>query len=264
MTVPHGDITSSDGTRIAVWRSGAGPALILVHGTTADHGRWARVSEGFAGRLAVYAMDRRGRGGSGDSESYSIEQEGEDVRAVARSISGPASLLGHSYGALCCLEAAPRIANLHKLILYEPPLPVGVEIVPPAVRETLDRLLEDGDREAAVLTFFREVVRLPEAQLELLRGHQTWPSRIAAAHTVVREVRLEATYRPDLERLGTMDAQTLLLLGGDSPAYFREAIHRLKAAIPNSRILEMPGQQHVAMDTIPDEFVAMVSSFLLS
>lgn len=29
--------TSADGTPIAYWRSGRGPALVLVHGSTADH-----------------------------------------------------------------------------------------------------------------------------------------------------------------------------------------------------------------------------------
>jgi pimeloyl-ACP methyl ester carboxylesterase len=36
-------ITSTNGTLIAYERSGAGPPLVLVHGTTADHTRWASV-----------------------------------------------------------------------------------------------------------------------------------------------------------------------------------------------------------------------------
>jgi pimeloyl-ACP methyl ester carboxylesterase len=31
-------VISKDGTTIAYWRSGKGPPLVLVHGTTADHG----------------------------------------------------------------------------------------------------------------------------------------------------------------------------------------------------------------------------------
>lgn len=36
-------VASRDGTPIAYWRSGVGTPLLLVHGTTADHTRWARV-----------------------------------------------------------------------------------------------------------------------------------------------------------------------------------------------------------------------------
>ena len=40
-------ITSADGTRIACWRSGEGPPLVLVHGTAAEHGRWRAVLPAF-------------------------------------------------------------------------------------------------------------------------------------------------------------------------------------------------------------------------
>lgn len=55
---------------------------------------------------------------------------------------------------------------------------------------------------------------------------------------------------------------TLLLLGSDSPAFFRAAVERLNTLIPGSRVHEMPGQQHIAMDTSPDEFIRAVSGFM--
>ena len=91
-------VTSSDGTILGVWRSGTGPALVLVHGSTADHTRWSRVIPGFREHFSVYAMDRRGRGASGDSATYSIEQEGRDVAAVVDQAARPRNLVGPSYG----------------------------------------------------------------------------------------------------------------------------------------------------------------------
>src|SRR3712207_8086243 len=99
-------VTSVDGTSIAYWRSGEGPPLVLVHGTAADHSRWAPVLPAFEQRFTVYAIDRRGRGGSGDSGDYAIEREFEDVAEVVDSLGESVNLLGHSYGALCALEAA--------------------------------------------------------------------------------------------------------------------------------------------------------------
>src|SRR5918998_6394003 len=125
-------VTSEDGTRIAGWRSGEGPPLVLVHGTAADHSRWKPVLPAFEERFTVYAVDRRGRGDSGDAEDYAIEREFEDVAAVVDTIGEPANLLGHSYGALCALEAALLTPNVRKLVLYEPPMEVtGERINPP-------------------------------------------------------------------------------------------------------------------------------------
>jgi pimeloyl-ACP methyl ester carboxylesterase len=174
---------------------------------------------------------------------------------------GPVTLLGHSYGALCCIEAAVRLPNLHRLVLYEPPLPLGFEIVAPAVRSRLTELIELNERDAALMFFFREVVRVPEAQVEVMRASPTWATRIAAAHTLAREIRVEADYRLDLVKLRAVRAPALLLLGSESPRYFGEATRELNHAIPNSTVHLLEGQQHIAMDTAPDDFVAIVRSF---
>ena len=134
-------VTSVDGTPIATWRSGEGPPLVLVHGTAADHSRWAPVLPAFEQHFTVNAVDRRGRGGSGDAEDYAVDREFEDVAAVVDSVGESAILLGHSYGALCALEAARLTRNVGKLVLYEPGIEVaGEQIYPPAVIERLEAL----------------------------------------------------------------------------------------------------------------------------
>src|SRR5215213_3533697 len=79
------------------------PPLLLVHGTTADHTTFRVVGPELARRRAVFAMDRRGRGASGDGSPYSIELEYDDVASVAAALAADARLpaidvLGHSYG----------------------------------------------------------------------------------------------------------------------------------------------------------------------
>src|SRR5437899_9371602 len=155
-------IQSKDGTLIADWVAGAGPPLVLVHGTTADHARWVSVSPTFEEKFTLHAVDRRGRGESGDTDPYAMEREFEDIAAVINSISEPVNILGHSYGAICSLEAALLTGNIAKLILYEPPMPAGINIYTPGVPERIQRLVETGDRDGAVSTFFREIVKMPE------------------------------------------------------------------------------------------------------
>lgn len=259
-------ITSKDGTAIAYQRSGKGPPLVLVHGTTADHTRWRPVLPPLEEHFTVYALDRRGRGESGDNGAnhYSIEREFDDVAAVVDSLGEPVNLLGHSYGAICSLEAAVRTDNLRKLVLYEPPIPAGVEIYPRASVERIQAALASGDNDGAVATFLREIARVPPHELELLRSLPAWQGRVAAAHTILRELQTAETYVFDPERFQRMNTPTLLLLGGDSPQFFQLAIRAVQSALPDSRITVMPGQQHTAMNTAPDLFVREVVGFLLA
>ena len=251
-------VVSPDGTRIAAWRSGTGDPLVLVHGTTADHTRWARVLPVLSSHFSVYAIDRRGRGASGDSDQYAIEREIEDVAAVIDSIAGPVTLVGHSWGAICSLEATRLTAGVERLILYEPPIPVGIEIYPPGLLDRLEALLDAGDREGVLITFMTEVLRVAPRQAELLRGLPGWEGRVAAAHTVVRETRAHAHYQFDSDGWGQFNVPTLLLYGGESPPFLIRATEMLHEVIPGSTLRELPGHQHLAMETAPRMFAAVV------
>ena len=255
-------ITSKDGTRIAYSRSGSGQPLVLVHGTTADHTRWARLLPELEPHFTVYAIDRRGRGGSGDAAEYHIEREFEDVAAVIDAIGEPVFLLGHSYGAICSLEAALLTDKVRRLILYEPPIPIGEPVYPAGVPERIQALVDVGDREAALEVFFREVVRMPEHELEVLRTLPAWKVRVTLAPTIPRELVIERSYSFRPERFAHFSIPTLLLLGGESPSVFRQVIDRIGAALPTSRRTVMAGQQHVAMDTAPRLFLEEITRFL--
>jgi pimeloyl-ACP methyl ester carboxylesterase len=213
--------------------------------------------------FTVFAVDRRGRGASGDeTPEYRMELEFEDMRAVVSSIAEPVRLLGHSYGAICSLEGALRASNVCKLVLYEPPISTGEPIYSPELLERLELALGRGEREEVVEMFFREVVRAPESEMELLKSTPVWQMRVRAAHTLPREMRASVEYSPVAERFASLAVPTLLLLGGVSPPYFGAAttfVHRL---VPGSRIEELPGQQHTAMNTAPEMFLSKVLEFL--
>jgi pimeloyl-ACP methyl ester carboxylesterase len=252
---------SKDSTPIAFERSGHGPPLVLVHGTAADHTRWAPVRAELEKRFTVVAIDRRGGGASGDAAAYAIEREFDDVAAVVDAIGEPVHLLGHSYGAICSLEASLR-TKIRKLALYEPPIPTGAPIYPAGSIEGLQAKLDAGDRAGVVTTFFSEIVRMPESELKRLQSLPNWPARVAAAHTIPREMRAGESYRFDAARFAAMRTPTLLLLGGESPAFFKVAIDAVHAAIATSKIVVLAGQRHTAINTAPDLFVHEVTAFL--
>lgn len=257
-------ITSPDGTPIAYSRSGVGPPLILVHGTGSASARWTPVRPVLEEHFSVYTVDRRGRGGSGDGNTYAIAREFEDIAAVVDAIGEPAHLLGHSFGGICALEAALLTRNIHKLVLYEPPLPLpGVPMYPEGFLDRLEGLLEAGDREGVLAAHYLENVGMTPGQVEEMKSSPAWPARVAAAHTLPRELRALERYTFEAERFKDVHTPTLLLLGGDSPHFVKAEVEAVDTALPNSRIAVMPGQQHIAMDTAPDLFVHEVLTFLI-
>jgi pimeloyl-ACP methyl ester carboxylesterase len=257
-----GQIISSDGIAITYRQSGMGRPLLFVHGTTADHKSWAAISPRFEPHLTVYAMDRRGRGDSGDSPGYSLMREAEDVAALVEAIGDPVFLFGHSYGALCCLEAALLTDEVSRLILYEPGFAADLPLYPPGVADRMQALIDSGELEAAMEVLFREVVRMPEHELEAYRQSPLWAERIPLAATIPREMAAELAYRFDAERFVGLQTPTLLLLGGDSPPVFRQITEMIDSALPNSRIVILPGQGHIAYRTDPEMFAREVLSFL--
>lgn len=253
---------SRDGTPIGYWRSGQGPALVLVHGTTADHTRWQPVLPLLEPHAAVYAMDRRGRGASGEGPGYSLEGEAADVaavvEAVADSTGGPVDVFGHSYGAHCALEATRLTAGMRRLVLYEPAI---MPVTPPGFTDRMAELLAKGRGEAVVTAIF-ELAGMTAEQQELAMSAPSWPNRVAAAHTVVRECRAEEEYRFDPTRFASLNVPTLLLAGADTPPDLAASTDALASALPGARVVTMAGQGHVAMLTAPDLFVIEVLTFL--
>lgn len=255
-------ITSHDGTVISYKRSGSGPPLILVHGTTASHKRWEPILPRFEPYFTVIAMDRRGRGESGDGPEYNLLREAEDIAALADALEEPAAVLGHSYGGLCSLEAALLSDNISKLILYEAPLPTDEPLYPPGVPERMQEFIEQGELESALEILILEVVKMPEVEFEMYRQLPMWQERVKIAPTIPREMEIELTYTFDPQRLSGVTIPVLLLTGGDSPPFFQKTTGMLHDVLPDSRIVSMPGQQHIAMDTDPDVFVREVIAFL--
>ncbi len=256
-------VRSKDGTPIACYRSGSGPTLILVHGTTADHSRWDRVLPALAQHFTVHTIDRRGRGGSGDANRYAIECEFDDVVAVVDSIGEPSYLLGHSYGGICALEAALLTTSIRKLILYEPAILLpGFQLYGPGMIARLEAMRDKGDREGVFTTYALDVVRMGMEDFARLRASPAWAARMAAALTIPRECRAQEAYSFLPERFASMTIPTLLLVGSESQPWLKAAAAAVNEGLPDSRIVVMPGQAHVAMETSPDLFVREVLAFL--
>jgi len=257
------DVRSEDGTTIAVWVEGDGPALVMVHGSLQDH----TISAALFGELRVgittYSMDRRGFGASGDSSAYSLEREFEDVAAVVDEVAaqtgGPVALWGHSYGASCAMGGATLTTNVGRLLLYEPSLGLGY---PPGWIENYEAMVAAGDREGATVLMFRDLLEFSDDQIDAMRAGPEWHRRVALAHTLAREARAEEgwVFRPG--QFDRIAAPALLLSGSDSTAEVRRCTDAAAAAIPGSRIHVLEGHAHIAHRTHPAVVAGIVRDFI--
>ena len=247
-------LTSPDGTRIGYVTSGTGPPLVMVHGAIADHTALAGVVALLERDYTVHAVDRRGRGLSGDAASYDISREYDDIAHVvdhaAAEARQPVSLYGHSYGALCALGAAARTRNLERLFLYEPALqgvlPAGEDLL-----SRLDALVAAGSYDDALEHAYRVGVRMSVEDVAAMRALPSWQARIAAAPTMPREFRTAAGLAIDALPVADVAVPTVLLLGAISTSGQTDVVSALHAALPTSTVVVLPGQAHAAQATAP-------------
>lgn len=150
--VPPDSVTDPDGYHAAdvpvpggtlhVGRWGhTGPAVLALHGVTANHRCWAPTARRLPDRR-VLAPDLRGRGrSSGLSGPYGMAAHAEDAVAVldAHRVDR-AVVVGHSMGAFAALTLAHRHPDrVARLVLVDggPPLPLPATVDPDAALESV-------------------------------------------------------------------------------------------------------------------------------
>ncbi len=245
-------VRSADGTIIAFDRSGAGPALVLVGGALSDRQAAVGLAALLAPTFTVFAYDRRGRGDSGDTPPYAVEREIEDLAALIEGAGGSAFLFGHSSGAALALEAVAGGLPVPRLALYEPPFIVDSSRppVPDDYVRHLQELVAADRRGDAVAYFMIEGVGVPPEMVEQMRQAPMWPGLEALAHTIAYDGMVmgdQMAGRPLPPSWASASrVPTLLMDGGNSPAWARNAVEALAAILPRAERRTLEGQDHGA------------------
>jgi pimeloyl-ACP methyl ester carboxylesterase len=123
--------TSADGTRIAYDVTGAGEALILLHGGGQNRRSWHEI--GYVERLKsdfkVITIDIRGNGESDkptDATAYTTNKMSEDILAVADTCGvGQFSIWGFSYGGNIGRYLAAESDRVSRMIIMGIPFGLG-------------------------------------------------------------------------------------------------------------------------------------------
>ena len=278
----EGQVTSADGTPIGWFREPADdsvravpntasadagpPPLLLVHGSTADHTTFRQFGPAMARSRLVISIDRRGRGASGDTLPYAIEREFEDVAAVADALAAETGrtvdAFGHSYGGRCTMGAALLSGSIRRVVAYEGAVTPTVGEREPELVAQLDRLLAEERRQDLLEVFLLDAVELTPDEWEAFRGSPTFALRVAAAHTVTRELRAGAAGGSALERYAFVTQPVLQVLGSESPSFFRAGAEELDRRLPDGHLAIIEGARHAAHHTHVAALEDVVKGFL--
>jgi pimeloyl-ACP methyl ester carboxylesterase len=246
-------VRSKDGTEIAYDRVGDGPALVLVGAAWNDRMSAVPLAELLAGEFTAYTYDRRGRGDSGDIAPYAVEREIEDLTAVIETAGGSAYAFGVSSGASLALEAAAGGAPISKLAMYEPPYIVDDSRppIPDDYVEHLDQLASEGKRNEILRYFMTAAAGMPAEMAEQMAGSPMAQAMEPLAHTVAYDGRVMLrggmNGKPLPKRwTGTVTVPALVMDGGASPAWMRNAARALVSILPDVQYRTLEGQDHAA------------------
>lgn len=239
-------VTSADGTRIAFERRGTGPTVILIGGILSDRGWVAPLAEALSDRFTTIAVDRRGRGDSGDGAAYAVTREVEDIAALIAVVGERPALYGHSSGAPLALRAAAEGLPIGRLVLYEPPYSPedAPEAAEPYVAEVHAHLAA-GRRAEAIATFM-EASGVPT---EMAAAMAADPARLRAAPSMANDLALMDVARGGrlpVALASRVAVPTLILAGDQSPDFFHTTAKRLGEVIPGARVAVLAGADHSA------------------
>ena len=247
---------SSDGTSIAIERTGEGPAVVLVSGALGGRTANAGLAALLADRFTVLNYDRRGRGDSGDTPPHEVGREVDDLDAVIGEAGGSAFVFGTSSGGNLALEAAHRGSPITKLALWEPNFVVDGSR-PPLPGDYVSHLKElvAADRRGdAVEYFLTAATGMPPDFVAPMRQMPMWPAMEAAAHTLAYDGAIVGDNMsgktPAAQTWSSVGVATLVLDGGTT-AWLCEGADAIAAALPDARRGTLAGQTHdVAADAL--------------
>jgi pimeloyl-ACP methyl ester carboxylesterase len=258
-----------DGQHRYFAEDGAGPPVILIHGSMSSHRQWQSLLERLRDRHRVIVPDLLmcdPAPGSKTLGAFSFAQDCAFVGALIAANPG-SHVLGHSYGGVVAIKSAlHNRAALASLMLIEPSCfhllrqeaqPEYADVV--RLRDEPRQMEARGDATQAARTFIEYWIgpqaweAMPERRKEMMtlglpKLREDWPG------TMDDHTRL-ADYRG-------FTLPTLLMRARDTRAPSFRIVDLLRGALPDPAFVEIPGGGHMSPLTNPEPVNAAVTSFL--
>jgi 3-oxoadipate enol-lactonase len=259
------------GARLAAEDEGdpANPTILLVHSAVVNRRSW----DGVVPHLldAGYRVIRYDMRGFGESTSEDVEFRGhEDALAVLAHFGVThTAVVGNSMGAHFALDAV--LAAPEEFVAYvwvgggmsgydKEPTPAEL-----ALFEAEEAAEQAGDWDLATeidAQIWMDGVGQPPTRVD--------PAVRAAFKTMDRELlepgrvygQRKPAAQPAVDRLPTVRAPTLVVIGDLDTEGTRSSAEKLAAEVPGARLIHLPDVAHMVGMEKPDELAAMIVEFL--
>jgi pimeloyl-ACP methyl ester carboxylesterase len=261
---------------------GAGPNVVLIHGSLSDYTYWQGQMAALAQHYHVIAYSRRYNPPNSNPPiaGYSAITDADDLLELVRALHlGKVYAIGHSYGALTLLLAEIRDPSaFNAVILAEPPaMSLLKQVAGPRGQEArelygdvqtrmvipMKRAFERGDAEHGVGIFIDYVFRdahawanmSPVARAETMKGVQEWNVMLPAG-TLFPEIAAE--------QISAITVPTLIMSGGQSYPFLNITDEELARRIPRAQRIVFSDAGHQMWLQHPDEARAFAEAFFAS
>jgi pimeloyl-ACP methyl ester carboxylesterase len=247
---------------------GAGPGLMLVHGSPGSASAWQPVGQRLSDRFRIVAPNLPGYGGTSLEEPegpQGVSHAAGLIEAVIRETGVPDVLAGHSYGGVVALAVALRGHVRPKaLALFEPVatpilLLAGETQAFASMKELLDSYIsafESGDLQAArtMVDFWfgaGAYEKLPGPVRDFIVKN-TGPN--------VHDVRATFRERYAHDAIGKLNMPVWVVYGSKSPDVSYRIASTLAAVAPMGSLVKVDGATHALTATHSAEVAQLIAT----
>lgn len=248
---------------------GQGDPVVLLHGFTGSSANWSPVIDALSPDHTVLAVDLLGHGDTdspADPARYRIEQAAADLATlITRLVTPPATLLGYSMGGRLALYTAIHYPHLVNRLILESASPGLEDAAERAARRQSDEALAARIEREGIEAFVHYWERIPlfdsqmPEQRERLRAGRLKNNPTGLANSL-RGMGTGA--QPPLwDRLGEVDAQTLLI-AGELDGKFTAIGRRMAEQIPRADLAIIPNAGHTVHLEQPDIYIKTIADWI--
>jgi pimeloyl-ACP methyl ester carboxylesterase len=247
---------------------GAGPGLMLVHGSPGSANAWQPVGQRLSDRFRIVAPNLPGYGGTSLEEPGGLEGVAHAaglLEALMRETGVPDVLAGHSYGGVVALAVALRgHVRPGALALFEPVcMPILLSVCDAqtfagmkSVFDDYIRAYEDGDLQAA-----RTMVEFwfgPGAYQQLPGQVRDFIVKHTASNVHDVRASFRERYAPDAIR--KLDMPVWVVYGSKSPEVSRKLASTLAALVPKGSLVKVDGATHALTTTHGEQVAQLIAT----